>query len=158
MKRLLWGLFLLVWIPGPGYAQSGEQSWENLRQLRPGQKVEVIDMKMKSLNGAFVSFTEEAILLQTKQDQVTLTRADVLRVSDREHSKRRRNTLIGIGIGAAGGLAAGTIAFQWLAEEGSTGVFMLGGLSVGAGAGALVGAAIPTGAQTIYRAKKPSGA
>lgn len=61
--------------------QKPEQSWENLRTLRIFQKVRVQDQEMKSQDGKFLSVSEEAISFQVGQEEVTIERPDVLRVS-----------------------------------------------------------------------------
>jgi len=104
LRRLMMAALLLAFAPGPGYARKGEP-WENLKQLQVGQKIEVVDMTLKSLTGTFVSFSDEAISLRNRGGDVTVVRADVLRVSLREHTKRTRNVLIGAAIGAAAGAA-----------------------------------------------------
>ena len=63
-----------------------EQSWENLRQLQGGRKVQVVQMNLKSLKGTLLAVSEEAISLRVKQNEVTVPRPDVLRVSSLEQS------------------------------------------------------------------------
>ena len=36
MKRLLWGMLILVLVPLPSSAQTARDSWDNLKQLQPG--------------------------------------------------------------------------------------------------------------------------
>ena len=153
MKRLLWGLLILVLVPLPSSAQTARDSWDNLKQLQPGQRIEVVDMKLKSLKGTFVSFSEEAISLRVKESEVAVPRPDVLRVSLRENSKRTRNLLIGLGIGAAGGLATGLGIME--REPGYAGA-VAGTTVLFAVVGAGLGAAFP-GYQTIYRVKRSRG-
>ena len=62
-------------------------------------------MKMKSLKGEFVSFTDEAIVLREGKTEQSVARADVMRVSVRDTSHRTRNMLIGAAIGVGAGLA-----------------------------------------------------
>ena len=45
-------------------AQSPQKSWDNLRQLRAGEGIEVVDAKMKSHRGAFATYTQEGISLR----------------------------------------------------------------------------------------------
>ena len=158
MQRLIWGLFLLVLLPGLGLAQTGLESWDNLSQLHAGQKIEVVDMKLKSLKGTFVSFSEGAISLRVKESEVAVPRPDVLRVSEREDSKRVRNMLIGLAIGAGAGVAIGAAMDARVNYE--TGECCMGvaiGAPIGAGAGFGLGAAF-SGYRTVYRAKKSSAA
>ncbi len=135
----------------------GEHSWENLQQLRAGQKIEVVDTSLKKHKGTFLSFSEEAISLRVKKEEVGVQREDVFRVSLREKSKRLRNVLIGLAIGAGAGVAAAEISVRaaqpigrFRGEYRSIAYVVL--VPVGLGVGAGIGAAFP-GYQTIYRAK-----
>ena len=156
MTKTALSLMILLIAPAGAPAQSSEDSWDNLRRLRPGQKIEVVDMKLSSRQGAFTGYSEEAISLRTGQGEVAIPRADVLSVKNRKSSHRGRNALLGLAIGAAGGLAIGAAAGAAYHEEGETGVFVLVFTPIGAGAGAGIGAAMPAGAVTVYRAKSRS--
>ena len=150
MKKTAMLLLLCVVPLGLRARDAGHDSWENLKQLQPGQRIEVVDMKLKSVKGTFVSFSAEAISLRVMSDEVSVKRPDVMRVSLRENSKRTRNLLIGLGIGAAGGLAAGVGLME--RETGYAGA-VAGTTVLFAAVGAGVGAAFP-GSRTIYRAPK----
>ncbi|MBI3896346.1 MAG: hypothetical protein HY313_10505 [Acidobacteria bacterium] len=145
---------LLTTIAG---AQAPEQSWDDLKTLREGEKIQVVDQKLKSLNGTFVSVSEEAITFQTGKDAVTIQRGDVFRVSSRERGHSRgRNALLGLAIGAAAGagLYGGVLAAQGGAEDIPPAALIAGGALLFGGVGAGVGAALPAGHPTIYRAER----
>ena len=144
-------------------AEPGISDWNNLQQVRVGQKIEVVDTNLKRLKGTFLSFSEEAISLRVKKQEVGVQREDVFRVSLREKSKRLRNALIGMAIGAGAGVAAIEICAQ-----ASSGFLPCAGqdfravayavlVPVGGAVGAGIGAAFPPGYQTIYRAKGKRG-
>jgi hypothetical protein len=142
--------------------ESGKHSWENLQQVRVGQKIEVVDTNLKKLKGTFLSFSEEAISLRVGKDEVGVQRPNVLRVSLREKSKRLRNALIGLAIGAGAGAAAAEISIRasdpgFFSERAfwqiPYAILVSAGIAVGAG----IGAAFPPGYQTIYRAKGKRG-
>ena len=156
MTKATLSLMILLIAPARTPAQSSEDSWDNLGQLRPGQRIEVVDMKLNSRHGAFTGYSEEAISLRTGQNEVAIPRADVLSVKNRKSSHRGRNALLGLVIGAAGGLAVGAVVGATFHEEGETGVFVLVFTPIGAGVGAGVGAAMPAGKVTVYRAKNRS--
>ncbi len=139
--------------------QRAKQSWDNLNRLQAGQKVQVVQMDMKSLKGRFLGFTEETISVRVKKDEVAVARADVLRISLRGKPRRTRNTLIGLGTGAGIGLAVGAgvdaaskepnCTFLCLPNIGKQVFTPLGFLI-----GGVVGVLIPIpGYRTIYRAK-----
>ena len=133
-------------------AGADEANWDNLQQLRVGQKIEVVDTNLKKLKGTFLSFSDEAISLRVGKDEVGVQRPNAFRVSSREHSKRLRNTLIGLAIGGGIGVAVGAIGDARSGESGEhVGAYAFGLLGSGIGAG--LGAALPSH-QTIYKVKK----
>ncbi len=138
--------------------EPGEHSWENLQQVRVGQKIEVVDTNLKKYKGTFLSFSDEAISLRVKKQEVGVQREDVFRVSLREKSKRLRNALIGLAIGAGAGVAAAEISIRasepgFFPERAFWQIPYAVLVSVGIAVGAGIGAAFPPGYQTIYRAE-----
>jgi len=129
------------------------ESWDNLQRLQPGQKIEVIDAKLKSHKGAFTAFDPTGITLSTEAGPLTLPRADVFRVSLREHSKRWRNAAIGAAIGAGIGLAIGAPLDYRFSNEGNEHIAKTLFTPIGAGVGAGIGSSF-AGFETIYRAPK----
>jgi len=142
---------VLLVAPQLSLAQTATDSWDNLKRLRSGQRIEVVDMKLKPVQGAYASYSEEAISVLVGGDLVSVPRANVFSVKNRQGPRRARNAWLGLAIGAAGGLAIGWYKGATYHEEGETGVFMLVYTPVGAGIGAGVGAALPAGQVTIYR-------
>ncbi|MBI4480653.1 MAG: hypothetical protein HY651_11575 [Acidobacteria bacterium] len=139
-------------------AQVQEESWDTLRTLRFGQKIQVVDQKLKSQEGTFVGFSDEAISLRVSQDEVAVQRVDVLRVTSLKGMGRGKHTLIGLAVGGVGGLAVG-LALGSLFTEPNEGLkdpaFLPAFIGLGAGIGAGIGAALPAGRTTIYRAASP---
>jgi len=152
MCRFISAIVSSLLLAGHLSAQTRNNSWDSLKQLQVGQKIEVVDMNLRSLKGTFLSFSEEAISVRVRQDEVVIERANVLRVSDREHSKRGRNMALGLVIGGA----AGAVALAVLPGEGTSQAEIAvraAVVPIGAGVGIAVGAALPRGYRTIYRAK-----
>lgn len=146
-------LVLLLLVPAFGQSQQAMDSWDNLKQLRSGQKIEIVDMKMTSFKGEFVSFTDEAIVLRDGKTEQSVGRADVLRVTVRDTSHRTRNMMIGAAIGVGAGLAI-TIPLE--VQQSNEGNSLAGAMAVvtaGLGGAGLGLGAIP-GNRTIYRIKK----
>lgn len=159
MRRLIWVLVVLMCLPSPGVAQTGKDSWENLKQLQVGQKIQVVDQKLKSLKGTFLGVSEAAISLRTETNDVTVEAPQVLRVSRLNASKRKRNIILGIAIGAGAGMGGGAALAFGLYDEGDAAkatALGLGLTAAGAALGAAAGAA--SGYQTLYRASKKQGA
>jgi len=156
MRRLIMAALFLAVAPGLGYARAGEENWENLKQLQVGQKIEVVDMALKSLTGTFVSFSDEAISLRIRKNDFTVRRPDVLRVS-LHGNKRPRNTLIGAAIGVGAGAAiAGLLGKNECPGSQNCTTVEGASIAVGGGIGAGLGA-LSAGDQTIYRAKGRRG-
>jgi len=150
-RRVIETLLLLLLVPGFCGAKSSQGNWDNLEELRPGQKIEVVDSNMKTLNATFVSVSDEAISLQVGTSVESVLRAKVVRVSVHDNSHRMRNMLLGAGI--AGGIAlipAGILLVQQ-GNEGNSCSACAAAIVAGFGGGAALGA-IP-GSRTIYRTK-----
>ena len=156
---LLITIFILFPFSGPLSAQAQRQSsvnsWENLKKLQAGQRIQVVQMDMKLQKGTFLGFTDEMISLRIKKDEVAVPREEVLRVSLRGKPKRGRNALLMMGVGAGVGAISGAAVGAGFHEAGETGLFMLVFTPIGAGVGAAVGAAAPFASyETIYRVKR----
>jgi hypothetical protein len=142
-------LMLLILLPAAALAQKPENNWSNLNSLQVGQKVEVVDMDMKTHKGTFLAYNDESLSIRADKGDLGIERTRVLRVSNRERSKRLRNTLIGAAIGAAAGLAVGAGFDASFSDETNIAKTLL--TPIGAGAGAGIGAAFAS-YDTIYRA------
>ena len=88
MRWLVSAMLMLAVVPLLPRARAAEDSWDSLKQLRSGEKIEVIDMRLKNLRGAFMSVSEEAISLQVGKDEVAVPRPNVFRVAVLDPSKR----------------------------------------------------------------------
>jgi len=107
MGKAIAGLVALALASHLVLAQSAQDSWDNLKCLRLGQKIEVVDLKLRPLEGQFAAYSEDAILLRVGRDSVSIPRAAVFSVKDREGPRRARNAWLGLALGAAGGAAVG---------------------------------------------------
>ena len=152
MRKAILVLVFLLLVPAFALAQSAKDSWDNLKQLRPGQKIEVVDTSMKSLRGPFVSVSEEAITLKVGKSQESIERAKVVRVSVRDTSHRTRNMLLGAGILGGIAVAATAVPLGASSNEGNSCGACAAAIAAGFGGGAALGA-IP-GSRTVYRVKK----
>ena len=128
------------------------QSWEDLRGLKPGDRVKVRDTAGER-TGTFRAVSADDIRIETGKNEVTIERARVRRVQVKSTSRRVRNVVIGAAIGVAVGVildqslgtyfrnesgqSSGARAFTYIAPIG-----LFGGI-----------AAIPAGYRTVYRAR-----
>jgi hypothetical protein len=134
-------------------AQTQQGSWSNLRRLKPGQGIEVIESNMKRHAGGFIAATDEVLTLKEKGSDFSLKRENVARVSTSSGPRRGEHALIGLvaggligaGIGAASGSSTGFLGGS------SRGIAALVGVVIGAPTGAVVGAVLPAHT-TVYRA------
>ena len=141
-------------------------NWDNLKSLTRGQEIRVVLNNVKSYQGEFESLSDDGITLRHAAGEQTLARKDILRVSEMKgQNHRARNVLIGTVVGAGLGLTAGLVANHIINNDDSctNAVLCRGpgppnphwaliGTPVVAGAGALIGAVVPTGAsRDIYR-------
>jgi hypothetical protein len=79
-KNRVW---FFAMISSIAFGQAAEDSWSCLNQLRGGQKIEVVDMKMKSVTGSFIAVSEEAITLLVGSARTSIPQSDVLSVKNR---------------------------------------------------------------------------
>ena len=146
-------LVLFLELPAALWAQKQQGSWSDLRGLKVGQGIEVIESSMKRHGGEFVNVSDEVLTLQEKGSDVSVKRENVVRVSTASGARRGEHAVIGLVVGAAVGAgigaAAGSGSKGWVGL--SEGVGALVGIAIGATSGAIVGAVIPAHT-SIYRA------
>jgi hypothetical protein len=152
MRRIAHILFLLLFVPVFSPAQSTQHDWENLKRLRPRQKIEVVETDMAEIHGVFVTVTDEAITLRVGRIEQSIERPKVLRVSVRDTSHRTRNMILGSGIAGGIALAAAAVPMMASSNEGNGCTPCVALIAAGFGGGAALGA-LP-GSRTIYRIKK----
>src|SRR3990170_999623 len=111
MQRMLSAILIALLAPAFGFSQEARDSWDSLKQLQPGHKIKIVDMSLKSWDGRLLSVSDEAITIREKQKQqeITVERAKVFRVTDLQRSRRARSALIGLAIGASLGAVVGAL-------------------------------------------------
>jgi hypothetical protein len=146
-----------------GQAQSvpvraSKSDWGNLRALTDGMEIRVIKTNSKAIDGTFRSVNNEGLTVGGRAGEEMIGRGSVLAVSRKERSRRRRNVLIGVGVGAALGLTTGVATDSLCPTTGYGAITCPGGgagkklfTPLGAFVGSVVGAAIPTGWREMYR-------
>ncbi len=149
MKRVIETIGFLLLVAGFGLAKSSQDNWDNLKELRPGQKIEVVDSNMKTFNGTFVSASDEAISLRSGKGEESVLRAHVVRVSVRDDSHRARNMLLASGVIGGIVLIPCAIVLVQQSNEGNSSAACAAAIAAGFGGGAALGA-IPRN-RTIYR-------
>jgi hypothetical protein len=151
-RSSLMRVFFLL-LPAVIGAQAEQGQWTDLKGLKLGQGIEVVESSMKSHGGTFVAVTDEAITLREKDSDVAVKRENVARVSTTSGARRGEHAVIGLVAGGLIGAGIGAAAagsgkdFIWS----NRGVGALFGVLIGAPSGAAIGACIPAHT-TIYRA------
>ncbi|MFZ2001781.1 MAG: hypothetical protein WA239_11920 [Candidatus Sulfotelmatobacter sp.] len=146
-------LVLFLGLPAALWAQKQQGSWSDLRGLKVGQGIEVIESSMKHHGGEFVNVSDEVLTLQEKGSDVSVKRQNVVRVSTASGARRGEHAVIGLVVGGGIGAAIGALAGSSHGFLGGSdrGIAALVGIVIGAPGGALVGAVIPAHT-TVYRA------
>lgn len=152
--RLVSALLLSLCSASLHGADKPEAAWGNLNQLRGGQKIQVVHKSLKSQEGEFLRFSEEAISFRVKNDDVSVPRDEVLRITLREGHRRLRGAFLGMLVGGGLGLAVGAAQdSKYNCSDPSNDYCYhkaLGGV-LGLGIGAAAGAAVLPRYPTIYR-------
>lgn len=115
--------------------------WDNLGALNPGDRIGIVQMNQKRIEGRYVRTTEDAITIEADQE-LTVAKQDVVRVYRRPGLRRIHRTIIGAAAGvAAGAILSATVGDRFRNEGASVpaGAWVGGGVAIGAGIGALSG-------------------
>jgi hypothetical protein len=150
MRVLLVGALLASFVTA-GFA-ADINDWSALRALAKGDRVGVIQMNQKRVEGRFDSATDTSITIQVDQP-MTLEKSDVARVYLPAKHGRVFGLVLGGAIGvAAGGIVDGTLGQYLRNERGdpSAGVIT----AIGGAAGAGLGAAASGAYRTVYQRGK----
>jgi hypothetical protein len=158
-SRLCMALVVVLGLPSALCAQKQQGSWSDLRGLKVGQGIVVIESNMKHHDGEFISITDEVLILQEKGSDVSVKREDVVRVSTASGARRGEHAVIGLVVGGLTGAGIGAIvgsrSKSWIGT--TEGIGALVGIVIGAPSGAAVGAVIPAHT-TVYRAAPAAAA
>jgi hypothetical protein len=145
-------LFAAFAMSALAHAQTSTGSWASVSQLAPGTQIRVTLSGGRTLQGSVQTVTPDSLAIAATKGQEMLPRTEVKRVETKRNGHRGRNALIGLGIGAGGGLAVGAGI-----DSGDHGWFPNIGKAIftplGALVGTIVGVLIPSGGwHEIYRA------
>ncbi len=147
------GLVLALMAAPAGAQTTVVAGWSAVQGLALGTQVRIKDASRSSA-GKLDAVTDDSLVMTTGKGRETFGRQQVVTVSAKKPNHRGRNTLIGLGIGAAAGVVVG------VAGRNKTGqlniipnsVIIGGTTAVGALIGTLIGVVIPTGGwRVIYK-------
>jgi hypothetical protein len=97
-------------------AAPASKTWESLGQIHSGAPIEVFTSD-RAEKGDFVSSSTESLTIHTRRGEQRFLRSEVVRVVSRTQSRRMRNVLIGVGVGAAIGLVTDSTLGAYLRNE-----------------------------------------
>jgi hypothetical protein len=118
-------------------ADRDPHDWNNLRELRSGQQVEIVRMDKTRVRGRFAAVDDSSITIRAESGDRSVLRGDTFRVISREKARRLRSAAIGAAILGGAALVAGAAARSHGDPETSGIVAPL--TIVGAGIGAAIG-------------------
>ncbi len=133
-----------------GRSQAQQSNWQNLEKIRPGDRVEVVNMRLATYAGEFVGFTDSDLTLRDAGNTAVIPRAEIYRIKVLGRGRGRhigRGTLYGAVIGTGVGAVVAARGDYTSGERASV---VVGGALWGVGIGALVGA-VKTPHLDIYR-------
>jgi len=131
-------------------AQNNQASWDSLKTLQPGQKIQLVETNATKVSGTFVSASDAAISVELASGPQTVQKPEVKSVKLMENKHRLRHTLIGAGVGASAGAGACAAAWESGGFAGGKGTGAAVGAAIGGLTGAAVGALLPAN-DMIYR-------
>jgi hypothetical protein len=135
MKTMMTAVIGILAISTACFAGTTKAQWENLENLKKGQKIQIVRMSSIATDGEFTSVSDDEIVITVKKNPMVIKRSDIRRVS--AVKSRTGHILAGLGIGAGAGFAV-------LASSSGDAVYgaMLA-LPLMAGGGAGIGATLP---------------
>jgi hypothetical protein len=138
-------------------AAFADANWATVKSLPIGGEIKVSAADGKSFQGQLQSVTDESLVILAANTQQSLPRAQVLKISTKGESHRKRNTLIGFGVGTGAGVALGAGLDHGCLPRGcfiSNNIGKEVFTPLGALIGTIIGVAWPTGYwHEVYRAK-----
>jgi hypothetical protein len=114
-------------------------SWERLKAVPPGDKVEVDLRNGQTLKGKLISVSDTVLTIERGKGTTDVTRGDALRVFRMTSKSAKRATLIGLGTGIGIGFAGTAIFAHTGGRGGEADLYGLVAIVSGATAGTLIG-------------------
>jgi hypothetical protein len=143
-----WPISLVPMLALAAAAQVPSSGWNSVQAISPGTEVRVTSGGAMDVRGKLASTTDNSLTISLGRSQRSFSRAQIVSVAVKKTGHRLRNTLIGLGVGAAVGLVIGLATANQCEGEITCG--LVG--ATGPIGGTVVGLVWPTGGwREIYR-------
>jgi hypothetical protein len=147
MRNILSCLIAVILaMPSSASAQSvGNNGWAAVATSPAGQNLQVELKSGKTVKGKLSSASESGLTLLRGKTKENIERADVRRIYRKGGKSVGKSTLIGAGVGGAGGAIVGTAAggdgkgIMSFSRKGGAAVFGVAGAAIGAITGLVIG-------------------
>jgi hypothetical protein len=156
---------ITILLPAVSAAQEPVKSFDQLNtQLKVGDTIYVTDAQGREVKGKLHELGPSSLVIDSGGPR-TVAAADVRLIQERQADSKKDKTLLGLAIGAGGGLLLGGVLAGALDESGSdlssvesAALFAAIGAGAGAGLGALFDGLNPGKPRVVYRAAGFAGA
>ena len=138
LSLLLVLLFVLGHAPLAFSQTASSNDWAVVQQIRTNEKLVVRQKDGKEIKGEMIEATDTSLTIDRNGKPLSIPRADVRQVSViAGKAEKGKWALIGAGIGAGAGTGIG--AAKYSPESDDSEIYVVMGLMIGAGAGAVGG-------------------
>lgn len=135
---LLLALLLCLGHSTIAFSQQPANDWSNVQQLKTNEKLLVRQKNGKDFKGEMIEATDTSLTIDRDGKPLTIPRTDVRQVYiTTGKAEKGKWAAIGAGIGA--GTGAGIGAVKYSPDSDDSEVYIVGGLLIGVGAGAIGG-------------------
>jgi hypothetical protein len=130
---------LLVTQLPTAFAQQGSISeWSSVQRIQTNAQLIVKQKNGQELKGSMIEATDSALSIDRGGRPTSIARTDVKQIYVSE-GKAEKSKWAAIGAGIGAGAGAGIGAIKYSPESDDSGIYIVGGLLIGVGAGAVGG-------------------
>ena len=135
---LLAVIFSLSQIPVAMAQQVSSSDWAAVQQIQTNAKVVVKRKKGDDIKGQMIEANDSTLTIDHNGKPQSVARADIRQVYV-SHGKAEKGKWAAIGAGIGAGAGAGIGAIKYSPDSDDSGIYVVGGLLIGTGVGAVTG-------------------
>jgi len=135
---LLAVIFSLSQIPVAMAQQVSSSDWAAVQQIQTNAKVVVKRKKGDDIKGQMIEANDSTLTIDHNGKPQSIARADIRQVYV-SHGKAEKGKWAAIGAGIGAGAGAGIGAIKYSPDSDDSGIYVVGGLLIGTGVGAVTG-------------------